>query len=116
MKLLFVNCCISQRGTGSRTHALAEAFLTAFLASHPGLETEEVTPETTITSRSTIHRAFRAPLLMWKLDLFQASGRTLGMFHRHSTIMVLVMAPTVMVMLLMMSMSMPKAMGTKPIT
>ena len=46
MKLLFVNCCISQRGTGSRTHALAEAFLTAFLASHPGLETEEVTPET----------------------------------------------------------------------
>lgn len=46
MKLLFVNCYISQRGTGSRTHALAEAFLTAFLASHPGWETEEVTPET----------------------------------------------------------------------
>ena len=46
MKLLFVNCCISQRGTGSRTHALAEAFLTAFQASHPGWETEEVTPET----------------------------------------------------------------------
>ena len=46
MKLLFVNCCISQRGTGSRTHALAEAFLTAFQASHPGWDTEEVTPET----------------------------------------------------------------------
>ena len=63
-----------------------------------------------------MHRALRAPLLMWKLDLFQASGRTLGMFHRHSTIMVLVMAPTVMVMLLMMSISIPKAMGTKPTT
>ena len=45
MKLLFVNCCISQRGTGSRTHALADAFLTAFQASHPGAEVEEVTPE-----------------------------------------------------------------------
>ena len=46
MKLLFVNCCISQRGTGSRTHALADAFLTAFQASHPGAGVEEVTPET----------------------------------------------------------------------
>ena len=45
MKLLFVNCCISQRGTGSRTHALADAFLAAFQASHPGAEIEEVTPE-----------------------------------------------------------------------
>ena len=46
MKLLFVNCCISQRGTGSRTRTLADAFLTAFQASHPGAEVEEVTPET----------------------------------------------------------------------
>ena len=45
MKLLFVNCCISQRGTGSRTRTLADAFLTAFQASHPGAEIEEVTPE-----------------------------------------------------------------------
>ena len=45
MKLLFVNCCISQRGTSSRTHALADAFLTAFQASHPGAGVEEVTPE-----------------------------------------------------------------------
>lgn len=45
MKLLFVNCCISQRGGASRTKALADAFLTAFRASHPGAEVEEVTPE-----------------------------------------------------------------------
>lgn len=45
MKLLFVNCCISQRGGASRTKALADAFLTAFQASHPGAEVEEVTPE-----------------------------------------------------------------------
>lgn len=46
MKLLFVNCCISQRGGASRTRALAEAFLTAFQAAHPGSEIQEVTPET----------------------------------------------------------------------
>lgn len=46
MKLLFVNCCISRRGAGSRTHALAEAFLTAFRAAHPNAMVEEVTPET----------------------------------------------------------------------
>ena len=45
MKLLFVNCCISQRGGASRTKALVDAFLTAFRASHPGAEVEEVTPE-----------------------------------------------------------------------
>ena len=45
MKLLFVNCCISQRGGASRTKALADAFLTAVRASHPGAEVEEVTPE-----------------------------------------------------------------------
>ena len=38
MKLLFVNCCISRRGGASRTRALAEAFLTAFQAAHPGSE------------------------------------------------------------------------------
>ena len=46
MKLLFVNCCISQRGTGSRTRTLADTFLAAFQASHPGAGVEEVTPET----------------------------------------------------------------------
>ena len=46
MKLLFVNCCISQRGENSRTKALVDAFLTAFQASHSDAELEEVTPET----------------------------------------------------------------------
>ena len=46
MKLLFVNCCISRRGAGSRTHALAEAFLAAFRAAHPDAAVEEITPET----------------------------------------------------------------------
>lgn len=45
MKLLFVNCCISQRGEESRTLALAEAYLEAYLARHPGTEVEEVPPE-----------------------------------------------------------------------
>ena len=30
MKLLFVDCCISQRGENSRTAALAKAYLEAF--------------------------------------------------------------------------------------
>ena len=45
MKLLFVNCCISRRGAGSRTHALAEAFLAAFRAAHPDAAEEEITPK-----------------------------------------------------------------------
>lgn len=44
MKLLFVDCCISQRGGNSRTLALANAFLEAFRASHPGAEIEVVKP------------------------------------------------------------------------
>ena len=40
MKLLFVDCCVSQRGPGSRTRALADAFLKAFRAAHPGAEVE----------------------------------------------------------------------------
>ena len=40
MKLLFIDCCISQRGPESRTRALAGAFLSAFRESHPGAETE----------------------------------------------------------------------------
>ena len=46
MKLLFVNCCISQRGEGSRTLALAKAFLEAWKAKHPEAEVETVEPET----------------------------------------------------------------------
>ncbi|MDO4316278.1 MAG: NAD(P)H-dependent oxidoreductase [Oscillospiraceae bacterium] len=46
MKVLFVDCCISQRGAGSRTRALADAFLKAFRAAHPDAEIETVPPET----------------------------------------------------------------------
>ena len=46
MKLLFVNCCISQRGSESRTLALAESFLESWRAKHPGAEVETVEPET----------------------------------------------------------------------
>ena len=45
MKLLFVNCCISRRGAGSRTHALAEEFLAAFRAAHTDAQAEQITPD-----------------------------------------------------------------------
>ena len=35
MKLLFVDCCISQRGRDSRTKQLCDAFLNAYRESHP---------------------------------------------------------------------------------
>lgn len=45
MKLLFVDCCISQRGADSRTRALADAFLETFQAAHPDAEIGTVPPE-----------------------------------------------------------------------
>lgn len=45
MKLLFVDCCISQRGAESRTRALTEAFLKVFRKAHPEAEIETVMPE-----------------------------------------------------------------------
>ena len=51
MKLLFVDCCISQRGEGSRTKRLADAFLTAFRKKWPGADVETVTPETLLALR-----------------------------------------------------------------
>ena len=45
MKLLFVDCCISQRGGESRTRKLAEAYLKAYLDHHPEAELETVSPE-----------------------------------------------------------------------
>ena len=45
MKLLFVDCCISQRGEESRTRKLAEAYLEAYLNCHSEAELEVVTPE-----------------------------------------------------------------------
>lgn len=41
-KLLFVDCCISQRGEASRTLALANAYLTAFAEKHPDWTVERV--------------------------------------------------------------------------
>ena len=45
MKLLFVDCCISQRGEESRTHKLAMAYLEAYMNRHPEAELETVIPE-----------------------------------------------------------------------
>lgn len=45
MKLLFIDGCISQRGSQSRTRALAEAFLSAFREAHPGAEIQRVSIE-----------------------------------------------------------------------
>ena len=68
MKLLFVNCCISRRGAGSRTHALAEAFLTAFRAAHPDAAVEEITQETLLALKP-----FDAALLQ-KRDALAEAG------------------------------------------
>lgn len=46
MKLLYIDCCVSQRGAESRTRALAEVFLAAFRAGRPGSEVETVRVET----------------------------------------------------------------------
>ena len=51
MKLLFVDCCISQRGEDSRTRRLAGAFLTAFRETWPGADVETVAPETLLALR-----------------------------------------------------------------
>ena len=51
MKLLFVDCCISQRGEGSRTRALADAFLESFCSANPKAEVERVTPEALLALR-----------------------------------------------------------------
>ena len=46
MKLLIVDCCISQRGADSRTHRLLSAYVEAFCRAHPEAETEVVMPQT----------------------------------------------------------------------
>ena len=45
MKLLYVDCCISQRGPASRTRALAGAFLSAVREARPQAEVETVSLE-----------------------------------------------------------------------
>ena len=61
MKLLFVNCCISQRGEGSRTLALAKAFLEAWKAKHPEAEVETVEPETLLALKPFAARYAERP-------------------------------------------------------
>lgn len=51
MKLLFVDCCISQRGENSRTAALAKAYLEGFRSAHPDAQVETVTPQTLLNLR-----------------------------------------------------------------
>lgn len=46
MKLLYIDCCVSQRGADSRTRRLAEAFLESFRRGHPEAEIETVQVET----------------------------------------------------------------------
>ena len=50
MKLLFVDCCISQRGPASRTLLLASAYSKAFLEKWPDAEIETVLPETLLAA------------------------------------------------------------------
>ena len=45
MKLLMLDCCISQRGEDSRTRRLLRAYGEAFCRRHPEAGTETVTPE-----------------------------------------------------------------------
>lgn len=45
MKLLIVDCCISQRGEDSRTRRMLRAYVEAFCRCNPDTETETVTPE-----------------------------------------------------------------------
>ena len=45
MKLLIVDCCISQRGEDSRTRRMLRAYVEAFCRRNPDTETETVTPE-----------------------------------------------------------------------
>lgn len=49
MKLLIVDCCISQRGEESRTRRLLRAYVESFCRSHPDAETETVPPETLLS-------------------------------------------------------------------
>lgn len=51
MKLLFVDCCISQRGEDSRTRKLANAYLEAFSKAHPDVQVETVPPQTLLSLR-----------------------------------------------------------------
>ena len=74
MNLLFIDCCISQRGEASRTKKMADAFLTALRNVRTDVTVETVTQETLLALRPfdaaalnerdalTAARAFDAPV------------------------------------------------------
>ncbi|MCI1722054.1 MAG: NAD(P)H-dependent oxidoreductase [Lachnospiraceae bacterium] len=66
MKLLFVDCCISQRKEGSRTADLCRAFLRAASEADPGLQTERVD----LTKMNLT--PFTVPMLDERDELFRA--------------------------------------------
>lgn len=89
MKLLFVNCCISQRGDASRTRALCDVFLEAFGRTHPEAEVETV-DLTALTlppfTRELLDRrdalasagAFDAPVFQWARQFRAADAVVVG--------------------------------------
>ena len=56
MKLLFVDCCVSQRGKDSRTLALAERYVAAFREKHPEAEVERVDAGAPFTAETLTER------------------------------------------------------------
>ena len=56
MKLLIVNCCISQRGASSRTGKLLSAYVEEFCRRHPEAELETVTPETLLALKPFLRK------------------------------------------------------------
>lgn len=66
MTLLFVDCCISQRETASRTAALCNAYLDSWKTAHP-----EGKVETLTLSRLNL-KPFDIPMLNERDDLFRA--------------------------------------------
>ena len=82
MKLLFVDCCISQRGAESRTRALARAFLEAFRAAHPDWEVETVDVAalnlTPFTAEELDERDALAGVEAWDAPVFAQALRFRG--------------------------------------
>lgn len=72
MKLLFVDCCISQRGKESRTRALASAFLDSFCSSHPEAEVETVTADTLLSLKPFDSEMLDARTVLAKTGDFDA--------------------------------------------
>jgi len=54
MKILYVDCCISQKSSGSRTSRLCNAFLDGAKKSNPGLETEHLDLKNMVLSPFTV--------------------------------------------------------------